>query len=104
MEQIDAQDEFGCGHMTWTYSTDKIAILNYIGKGEGGNCLEEITSLNYTLQKGTIHTLDDLGIAQEMLITSLTIEELVVMTTLSKPMEDKANAIKYAELRYRRVN
>ena len=103
LSDTSPKNQYGCGYMTWTYTTDKINILNYAGKDESGNCLEEITSLTYTLRKNTIHTLDELGIEEEMLITSLTNDELVVMATLPNPENDKENSIKYTELTYKRV-
>ncbi|MCC9044052.1 lipocalin family protein [Myroides sp. M-43] len=103
LTDTNPKDEYGCGYMTWTYSTDKIDILNYVGKDESGNCLEEITSLKYTLRKNSMHTLDELGIEAEILITSLTNDELVVMATLPNPENDKENSIKYTELSFKRV-
>lgn len=103
LSDTSPKDQYGCGYMTWMYTTDKIDILNYVGKDESGNCLEERISLTYTLRKNTIHTLDELGIEEEMLITSLTNDELVVMATLPNPENDKENSIKYTELTYKRV-
>lgn len=103
LEQINPTDDYGCGLMTWTYTTDKIDILNYVGKDENGNCLEEIVGLNYTLQNNNINTLDELGIKDKMLITNLTNDELVVMVSLPNPAQEEANAIKYTEISYKRV-
>lgn len=103
LEQIYPTDDYGCGLMTWTYTTDKIDILKYVGKDENGNCLEEIVGLNYTLQNNNINTLDELGIEDKMLITNLTNDELVVMVSLPNPAQEDANSIKYTEISYKKV-
>lgn len=103
LEDIVPADNYGCGVMTWTYTVDKLDILNYTGKDENGNCLEDVTNLTYTLQDNKIGTKDDQGVEEGMLITSLTDDELVVMTTLPNPIEDNKNAVKYVELGYKRV-
>lgn len=103
LTETSPKDEYGCGYITWTYTTDKIDILTYVGKDENGNCLEELVRLNYTLQNNTIKTLDDLGMAEEMSITNLTPDELVFMTALPNPIPDRDNAIKYTEIRCKRV-
>lgn len=97
------KDEYGCGYLTWTYTTDKIDILTYVGKDEDGNCLEEIISLNYTLENNNIKTLDEFGIEEKMLITSLTDDEFVFMTALPNPINEDANSIKYTEITCKRV-
>lgn len=103
LEQIFPSDDYGCGLMTWTYTTDKIDILQFVGKDENGNCLEKIVGLNYTLQNNNINTLDELGIEEKMLITNLTNDELVVMVSLPNPVKEDANSIKYTEISYKRI-
>lgn len=103
IEQIFPSDDYGCGLMTWTYTTDKIDIHQFVGKDENGNCLEEIVGLNYTLQNNNISTLDELGIEDKMLITNLTNDELVVMVSLPNPVKEDANSIKYTEISYKRI-
>ncbi|MDM1407057.1 lipocalin family protein [Myroides sp. DF42-4-2] len=97
------KDDFGCGRLTWIYTTDQLDILSYVGQDNTGNCLEEKTSLRYTLQANTIKTTDERGVEDELLITSLTDDELVVMTALPTAVPDTVNAIKYVELRCKRV-
>lgn len=103
LEDIVPTDDYGCGIMTWTYTADKLDIINYIGKDENGKCLEEMTNLTYTLQDNNISTKDDQGVEEGMLITSLSDDELVVMTTLPNPVEENRNTVKYVELGYKRV-
>ena len=97
------KDNDGCGAMTWTYASDKLEVLTYVGKDEDGNCLEEVISFDYTLEGNSLKTVDDLGIEGEMLITSLTKDELVFMTALPNPVNDSVNAIKYTEINCQRV-
>lgn len=103
VEDIAPADDYGCGLMTWTYTADKLDILNYVGKDEAGKCQEEITNLTYTLDDNNINTKDDQGIEEKMLITNLTKDELVIMTTLPNPVEQNKNSVKYVELGYKRV-
>ncbi|MGL5276543.1 lipocalin family protein [Myroides sp.] len=103
LEDIVPTDDYGCGLMTWAYTVDKLDIINYIGKDESGKCLEQMTSLTYTLKDNNISTKDDQGVEEGMLITNLTKDELVVMTTLPNPIEENRNTVKYVELGYKRV-
>lgn len=103
LTETTPKDEFGCGNLTWIFTKDKIEILTYVGKDENGNCLEEIIRLNYTLQDHTIHTVDDTGVKEEMLITHLTEDEFTFMTSLPNPLNKEDNAIKYTEIRCKRV-
>lgn len=103
LTETTPKDDFGCGKLTWIFTTDKIEILTYAGKDENGNCLEEIIRLNYTLQDHTIHTVDDTGVKDEMLITYLTEDEFTFMTSLPNPLNKEDNAIKYTEIRCKRV-
>lgn len=103
LEQIMPTDDYGCGQMNWIFTARDIEIVKYIGKDENDSCLEEVTNLTYTLKNNSIHTLDDLGVEEEMLITNLTDGELVIMTTLPNPIEQNDNAIKYVEIGYKRV-
>lgn len=103
LTETTPKDEFGCGNLTWIFTTDQIEILTYVGKDENGNCLEEIIRLSYTLQDHTIHTVDDTGVKEEMLITHLTEDEFTFMTSLPNPLNKEDNAIKYTEIRCKRV-
>ncbi|WHT39704.1 lipocalin family protein [Myroides sp. mNGS23_01] len=97
------KNEMGCGTLTWVFTADQLEIHTFIGKDEKGHCIEEVIHLSYTLQNSTIHTIDDTGVKEEMLITQLTEDEFTFMTSLPLPLDDKVNAIKYTELRCRRV-
>ncbi|MDM1046263.1 lipocalin family protein [Myroides sp. 1354] len=103
LTETTPKDEFGCGNLTWIFTTDQIEILTYIGKDENGNCLEEIIRLKYTIQDHTIHTIDDMGVKEEMLITHLTEDEFTFMTSLPNPLNEKNNAIKYTEISCKRI-
>ncbi|MGG5507667.1 MULTISPECIES: lipocalin family protein [unclassified Myroides] len=103
LTETTPKDEFGCGNLTWIFTTDQIELVTYIGKDENDQCLEEVIQLSYTLQDHTIHTVDDTGVKEEMLITHLTEDEFTFMTSLPNPLNKEDNAIKYTEIRCKRV-
>ncbi|MBB1139016.1 lipocalin family protein [Myroides sp. WP-1] len=97
------KDEYGCGPITWVFTSDRIEVHRYTGKDPNGQCLEEVLHLQYTLQNNTIHTLDDNGMKDEMLLTNLTSDEVVFMTSFPNPLNEENNAIKYTEIRCKKV-
>ncbi|MHC5202745.1 lipocalin family protein [Myroides sp. LJL119] len=103
LTQTDPKDQYGCGFITWIYTSDKIQIINYTGKDQNGNCLEQIIDLTYTLENNNIITLDELGIKEKMLITDLSKDELVFLTQLPNEKNDDANFIKYVKIWCKRV-
>lgn len=103
LSDTSPKNEMGCGPLTWVFTADQIEIHTYSGKDKEGHCMEEVIRLSYTLQNSTIHTIDDTGVKEEMLITHLTEDEFAFMTSLPNPIDDKANAIKYTEITCKRV-
>ena len=103
LTETTPRDAFECGFLTWIFTTDQIEILTYVGKDENDNCLEERTILRYTLENNTIKTIDDSGFEEEMLISHLTADDFIFMTSLPHPDKKDENAIQYTEIQCKRV-